>query len=97
MNDDLIKRLTTKAQMIELGERIAWGSETSLMHEAAAALSEAHATIARLEAALRPFAQEHAWSPHSRFKIVLAGPEGDITGSDLDRARAALSPREGEG
>lgn len=96
MSDELIKRLTTKAQMIALGERIAWGSDTGLMHEAAAALAEAQATIARLEAALRPFAQEHAWGPDDRFEIVLTGHYGSITGSDLDRARAALSPREGE-
>lgn len=53
------------------------------------------AQVALLKEALRPFAQEHAWGPHSRFKIVLAGPAGDITGTDLDRARAALEAKHG--
>lgn len=32
---DLAQRLRTQADMIHMGERIAWGSETALMHEAA--------------------------------------------------------------
>lgn len=132
MSDDLIKRLNDG--IVEHDKR--WSGDThddlggsvdqdateAVMREAAAALSEAHATIARLEAenadlrhdlvrlkeseteqlnraerleaALRPFAQEHAWGPDDRFEIVLAGQYGSITGSDLDRARAALSPRD---
>ena len=57
----------------------------------ATALAEAAATIARLEAALGPFAQEHAWGPDDRFEIVIAGQYGSLTGADLDRARAALA------
>lgn len=126
MNDDLIKRL--RDGVVEHDKR--WSGDThddlggsadyeateTIMEDAAAALSEAQATIARqqvmldralesngdmqaqvalLKEALRPFAQEHAWGPHSRFKIVLAGPEGDITGADLDRARAALEAKHG--
>jgi len=33
--NDLVKRLEIKAGMIEMGERIAWGSDTALMREAA--------------------------------------------------------------
>ena len=40
MSEDLVERLTIKAQMIALGERIAWGSETALMHEAAERIAE---------------------------------------------------------
>ena len=36
--DDLIRRLRIKAGMIELGELIAWGSDSALMREAADAL-----------------------------------------------------------
>ena len=36
--DDLIDRLEVKANMIALGERIEWGSDTEIMLEAAAAL-----------------------------------------------------------
>lgn len=32
---DLVKRLRIKAGMIEMGERIAWGSDSALMREAA--------------------------------------------------------------
>jgi nitric oxide reductase large subunit len=35
MSDDLVKRLTIKAGVMEMGEKIAWGSDTSLMREAA--------------------------------------------------------------
>lgn len=35
---DLVKRLRIKAGMIEMGERIAWGSDSALMREAADAL-----------------------------------------------------------
>lgn len=38
---DLPERLRIKASMIELGERIAWGSDSSLMREAADALEMA--------------------------------------------------------
>lgn len=47
MNDDLVERLTTKAQMIALGERIAWGSEADWLHEAAARIAELEAEVAR--------------------------------------------------
>ena len=32
---DLVKRLDIKAGVMEMGERIAWGSDTALMREAA--------------------------------------------------------------
>jgi hypothetical protein len=35
---DLVKRLRIKADMITQGEKIAWGSDSALMHEAANAL-----------------------------------------------------------
>ena len=37
---DLIKRLQIKADTISMGERIAWGSDSAIMHEAAEALLE---------------------------------------------------------
>lgn len=42
---DLAKRLRIKAGMIEMGERIAWGSDSALMREAADALD--HAAVER--------------------------------------------------
>jgi hypothetical protein len=46
---DLTLRLRNKADMIEMGEKIQWGSDSEIMREAAA-------RIAELEAALKPFA-----------------------------------------
>lgn len=46
--DDLVRRLRIKADMISLGERISWGSDSEIMHEAASALEAKDAEIARL-------------------------------------------------
>lgn len=43
---DLIQRLRIKAAMIELGEKIAWGSDSALMHEAADTLA-AHEMLSK--------------------------------------------------
>ncbi len=43
MTDDLVKRLTIKAGVMEMGEKIAWGSDTSLMREAADRIEELEA------------------------------------------------------
>ena len=52
MTDDLKKRLTIKAGVMEMGEKIAWGSDTSLMREAAARIEELEAKLALSEGAL---------------------------------------------
>ncbi len=49
--DKLIERLRIKAGMIEMGEKIAWGSDSALMYEAADALASTQAEILRLKAA----------------------------------------------
>ena len=51
-NAELIERLNIKAGVMENGERIAWGSDTALMREAADALELADKRIAELEAEL---------------------------------------------
>ena len=43
---DLPNKLRIKASMIELGERIAWGSEAVLMKEAANKIEELEAELA---------------------------------------------------
>ena len=55
---DLPKRLRIKASMIQLGERIAWGSETELMHEAADRIAELESQLAAAEAAIQATAPE---------------------------------------
>jgi hypothetical protein len=42
---DLVKRLTIKAGVMEMGEKIAWGSDTSLMREAADRIEELETEI----------------------------------------------------
>ena len=36
--ENIIKSLVVKADVMEMGEKIAWGSDTALMRQAAAAL-----------------------------------------------------------
>jgi hypothetical protein len=47
-DDDLVKRLTIKAGVMEMGEKIAWGSDTSLMREAAKRIEELEAKLERI-------------------------------------------------
>lgn len=46
---DIVKRLDIKAGVMEMGERIAWGSDTALMREAARAIEAKDRRIAELE------------------------------------------------
>ena len=46
--NDLTERLRMKADMISLGERIVWGSDTGLMLEAAERIAELEAQLARV-------------------------------------------------
>ena len=48
---DLPNKLRIKASMIELGERIAWGSEAVLMKEAANKIEELEAELAAIKSA----------------------------------------------
>ncbi len=50
MTDDLKERLRIKADMIHLGETIAWGSDVALMHEAVARITDLEASLAAAEA-----------------------------------------------
>lgn len=47
----LVADLTTKSAMINMGEKIAWGSETALMDQAVAALIAQDAELRRLRTA----------------------------------------------
>lgn len=50
---DLVKRLNIKAGVMEMGELIAWGSDTALMREAAASIEAKDRRIDELEQAQR--------------------------------------------
>ena len=78
---DLTLRLLNKADMIEMGEKIQWGSDSEIMREAAA-------RIAELTAALRPFADLAETFPYSHpFREVNIGL------GDLRAASAALEKK----
>ena len=55
----LIKRLRVKAGVMEMGERIAWGSETSLMREAAEKIEELEAKQEKIIAEIKNAFGEH--------------------------------------
>ena len=48
-NEELINNLTIKAGVMEMGEKIAWGSDTALMRQAAATLQSQAERMAVLE------------------------------------------------
>ena len=48
--ENIIKSLVVKAGVMEMGEKIAWGSDTALMRQAAAALQSQAERIKELEA-----------------------------------------------
>ena len=49
MSKELIERARIKTGVMEMGERIQWGSDTAIMRELADALEEAERRIAELE------------------------------------------------
>ena len=58
MSDDLVKRLTIMASVMEMGEKIAWGSDTSIMREASARIEELEAKLAKAVDGLRDAAED---------------------------------------
>ena len=90
-NEELINNLTIKAGVMEMGEKIAWGSDTALMRQAAATLQSQAERIKELEAEaeqLRTAAQAviDRWdTPH--WKAVPA------TAEYIGRLRAALGEK----
>ena len=54
---ELTKQLRIKAGMINLGERIEWGSETALMETAANRIDHLEAELAKLRAGQEPVAE----------------------------------------
>lgn len=79
---EIVERLRVKSNMINMGEKIAWGSETALMDEAAARLEAAEAELAetrKANAILDPAAE----SFHRRMVAAEA---------ELAKVREALEP-----
>lgn len=85
-NDDLVKRLRIKADMIAMGERIAWGSDSALMREAADRLSAQGEPVAwlgtNLDGESEPFLtrrQAEFWSNGaSKVEPLYAAPQPSV-------------------
>jgi hypothetical protein len=95
MNDDLIKRLRFCAN---IHPQFGYPENGKLFAEAAAALAEAQAEIARLREALEPFGfysdepntTQDAWEIRYRDRF-----EDWIDFADIESARAALEAKHG--
>lgn len=78
MTDDLVKRLTIKAAVIEMGEKIQFGSDTALMREAADRIEELDAKMAKavagLEKAKTFFQVTHC---HAAIDTIIAELKGE--------------------
>ena len=61
MTDDLVKRLTIKAGVMEMGEKIAWGSDTSLMREAADRIEELEAKLAKAVEIIEAYGEDEGY------------------------------------
>lgn len=67
---ELVERLSTMAGIIEMGERISWGSDSAIMDEAASTLTTLSTRNAELEAQLaeRVKVRSLEWSPVEEWK-----------------------------
>ncbi len=87
--ENIIKSLVVKADVMEMGEKIAWGSDTALMRQAAAALQTQAERIKELEAEI--ITRASYGDEQTDFAIKLAA-ERDALRAELD-AIAATEPR----
>ena len=101
----LVADLTTKSAMINMGEKIAWGSETALMDQAAAALIAQDSELRRLQAEIARLRAAQADAGAVMVEAALQLPaydsDGDPAGQfdhhifvrrDKIRALSTLSP-----
>lgn len=57
--NDLVKRLRIKAGVMSMGEKIAWGSDTALMEEAADELERLTAVETHVDALILSWRNKH--------------------------------------
>ena len=69
--ENIIKSLVVKADVMEMGEKVAWGSDTALMRQAAAALQSQAERIKELEAEI--ITRTSYGDEQTDFAIKLAG------------------------
>lgn len=69
--NDIVNRLRIKADVIHMGERIAWGSDTSIMHEAATYIENLEKKYEELQKSFVE-AQEVIYETHA---IIVDTPE----------------------
>ena len=79
-HDDLVKRLTITAGVMEMGEMIAWGSDTALMREAADRIEELEAENERLlDEAVEAVMSAAENMVYTATKRAAARPEGETS------------------
>ena len=64
MSKTLSEQLRIKAGMMQMGEEIAWGSDTALMEQAADEIDRLKAELAEAQGVDRRDRQDHCWPPH---------------------------------
>ena len=83
---DLVDRLVIKAGVMEMGEKIAWGSDTSLMREAAAEIYHLNERIDRAHKKLNTM-----WTKHNElfdnFARLVDYDLPELVGLDFRRLR----------
>ncbi len=95
----LVADLTTKSAMINMGEKIAWGSETALMDQAAAALIAQDAELKRYREALTEISSTEWQEDEPSSGWIPDGAEGYVGEMEsfcnwaVGRARAALGEK----
>ena len=82
--ENIIKSLVVEAGVMEMGEKVAWGSDTALMRQAAAALQTQAERIKELEAEI--ITRASYGDEQTDFAIKLAG-ERDALRAQLDNLR----------
>ena len=85
--ENIIKSLVVKAGVMEMGEKIAWGSDTALMRQAAAALQTQAERIKELEAEI--ITRTSYGDEQTDFAIKLAA-ERDALRATLEQLVGAL-------
>ena len=91
MSETLAKQLEIKAGVMEMGERIAWGSDTSLMRQAAALLRSQAKEIERLKRSVHIEETERDKVEYERdtlrILLVAAERENEALRRDAERYR----------
>lgn len=90
MSDDIVKRLRIKAGVMEMGEQIAWGSDTALMREAEHVIEALRKNNDAASDVFEALKQAVLWLEDNRFG------DGYINEQWYHDARAAIAKARGD-